>query len=240
MKSGNELKDYAISKLGVPYFYGAKMEVLTESKMKWLHDNYPGTVTSNYMAKARNKGQVGKVNVDCSGLIGAFRGKQIGSSQLYSTAKKRMPIKDIKDFAIGTVWGKSGHVGIYIGMENNEPMCIEAKGIDYGVVKTKVSSTKWTYGLTFSDIDYSYTVKVEGTSKGKNPYIMPVKNMTKGAKGECVKWLQWELVEAGYKIAIDGAYGPKTTDAVRAFQKSCKLKADNIVGPATRQALLNN
>lgn len=240
MKSGIELAKYCESKLGVPYFYGAKMNVLTEAMMKSLHNSYPGTVTNAYMDKARRKGQVGKVNVDCSGLIGAYRGKQIGSAQLYSSAKKRMPISEIKNFAVGVTLYHKGHVATYIGMENGEPMCIEAKGINYGVVKSKVKDCKFTHGLTFEDIDYSYEVKVEGTSKGKNPYTMPVTTLTKGAKGEGVKWLQWELVEAGYDITIDASYGPKTSDAVRDFQKSCKLVVDNKVGSATRKALLNN
>lgn len=239
MKTGFELKEYAMSKLGVNYFYGAKMQTLTESFMKQMNSLYPGTVSKNYMQKARNKGMVGKTAVDCSGLIGAYRGKQIGSSQLYSTAKKRMPIANINDFAIGTVLWKSGHVGVYIGKENGVPMCVEAKGIDYGVIKSKVSDTKWSYGLTFSDIEYSYTTKVSGTSKGINPYGIPMRTLVKGAKGEGVKWLQWELIESGYNITIDGSFGPKTLNAVLAFQKSAKIDVDGKVGPQTRKALQN-
>lgn len=239
MKTGLDLVRYAESKIGTPYFYGAKMNILTETMMKSLHNSYPGTVTTSYMQKARNKGQVGKINTDCSGLIGGYRGKQIGSAQLYSSAKKRMDIKNIKDFAVGTVLWKSGHVGVYIGMENGVPMCIEAKGINYGVVKTHVADTKWTYGLTFCDIEYTYDVKLDGTKKGINPYIQPTSLLKKGAKGEAVKWLQFELVESGYKIAIDGSFGAKTLDAVRYFQKSAKLKVDGIVGPATIKALQN-
>lgn len=239
MKTGLDLVRYAESKIGTPYFYGAKMNILTETMMKSLHNSYPGTVTTSYMQKARNKGQVGKINTDCSGLIGGYRGKHIGSAQLYSSAKKRMDIKNVKDFAVGTVLWKSGHVGVYIGMENGVPMCVEAKGINYGVVKTQVADTKWTYGLTFSDIEYTYDVKLDGTKKAINPYIQPTSLLKKGAKGEAVKWLQFELVESGYKIAIDGSFGAKTLDAVRYFQKSAKLKVDGIVGPATIKALQN-
>lgn len=239
MKTGIGLRDYAISKIGTPYFYGSKMNTLDEPFMALMNKLYPSKVTKSYMQKARNKGQVGKINVDCSGLIGAYREKQIGSSQLYSTAYKRMDIKNVKDFAIGTTLWKSGHCGVYIGLENGIPMCVEAKGINYGVIKSKVSDTKWTYGLTFSDIDYTYDVKLPGTFKGTNPYIAPTKTLTKGAKGEAVKWLQWELVESGYKIAIDGSYGPATSNAVMDFQKSSKLVVDNKVGPATRKALID-
>lgn len=240
MKTGLDLVRYAESKIGTPYFYGAKMNTLTEAMMKSLHNSYPNTVTMSYIAKARNNKQVGRINTDCSGLIGAYRGKQIGSAQLYSTAKKRLDIKNIKDFGLGTVLYKQGHVGVYVGIENGVPMCIEAKGINYGVVKTRVADTKWTYGLTFDDIDYDYEVKLPGTSKAKNPYIEPTATLTKGSKGEAVKWLQFELVEAGYKISIDGSFGPKTLDAVRYYQQSAKLVVDGKVGPATRKALKND
>ena len=236
MKTGKGLATFAIKKIGTPYFYGSKMTKLTEDFMKSMHKAYPSVVTSSYMAKARNKHQVGKVNVDCSGLIGAYRGKQLGSAQLLSSAKKRMPISKVKDFAIGTVLWKEGHVGVYIG----NGKCVEAKGIDYGVVESKVSATKWVYGLTFSDMTYSYTNKVSGTSKSKNPYSAPDGTLHKGDKGESVKWLQWELNEAGYKIAIDGIFGDKTFKAVKKFQKSCKITVDGIVGKHTKNHLKSN
>lgn len=240
MLSGQGLADYALAKLGTPYFYGAKMQVLTESYMATMHKNYPSMVTDNYIKKARNKGLVGKICVDCSGLIGAYRNKQIGSSQLYSSAKKRLPIANIKDFAIGTVLWKSGHVGVYIGMENGIPMCVESKGIDYGTVLTKVSATKWQYGLTFDDMSYSYAITVAGSDKKKNPYPVPTRNIKKGCKGEDVKWVQFELVEAGYNLKIDGIAGSATEKSIISFQKSAKLEADGICGKLTRQALTLN
>jgi hypothetical protein len=246
-KTGQGLEDYAQGRLGTPYFYGAKIPDgnLTEAKMDLMHSMYPSTVTTNYIKKARSRGQVGKVNVDCSGLIAGYRQINKGSAQLYSTAKRRMPISQIKDFAIGTVLWKSGHVGVYIGIENGVPMCIEAKGIDHGTVKTKVSSTKWVYGLTFADMEYTYAVTVTGTCKGINPYKEPtvllkfinVKSEISKVR-DTVKWLQWELVEAGYKIDIDGKFGSKTNTALKSFQTSSKLEVDGICGPLTRKALI--
>ena len=81
MLTGNGLSEYARVHLGTPYFYGAKIPegALTERKMSTMHAMYPKVVTTNYMAKARRKGQVGKVNVDCSGLIAGYRQLNIGS-----------------------------------------------------------------------------------------------------------------------------------------------------------------
>ena len=253
MKTGNGLAEYARVHLGTPYFYGAKITEgnLTEKKMSTMHALYPKVVTSAYMTKARNRGQVGKVNVDCSGLIAGYRQLNIGSYQLYQTAYTRMPISKINDFAPGTVLWKSGHVGVYIGKVNGVPMCIEAKGINYGTVQTKVSATKWVYGLTFKDITYSYDTKVPGTWKGTNPYTMPTTIVTSPAqarkmgiktyisRGDAVKWVQWELMEAGLltDADIDGICGSKTVAAILAYQKSCKITADGLAGKTTREYL---
>lgn len=234
-KSGAELAEYALSNIGTPYFFGAKMNVLTENYMAQMHKLYPGTVTTNYMQKARNRSQVGKVNTDCSGLIGAYREKQIGSSQLYSTAKKRMPISQVNDFGVGVVLWKQGHVGVYVG----NGYCVEAKGIDYGTIKSKVSDTKWQYGLTFDDMMYRYEKTVCGKEKMHNPYKEPTALLKRGAKGDAVKWLQFELNESGFDLIVDGIFGDKTYNAVISYQKSCKIEVDGIVGKVTRSYLKN-
>lgn len=255
MQTGKGLAEYAKSKLGTPYFYGAKLNVLTEKYMEAMHKSYPKIVTLLYMAKARNKKQVGKVNVDCSGLIAGYRKKNIGSSQLRATAKKRLPISEIEKFAVGTVLWKSGHVGVYIGLENGVPMCVEAKGINYGTVKSKVADMKWEYGLTFSDLKYEYDEKVPGKDRQLNPYTEPTTTIKKGCKdtnGTGVSWVQWELREAGFDkefvynkkkynpVKVDGSAGPITDAAIKAFQQSCKLQVDGKCGPATRRCLKAN
>ncbi len=262
MLTGIGMSEYAKSKLKTPYFYGAKIQdgVLTENKMSTMHRLYPSTVTTAYMAKARAKKQVGVVNVDCSGIMAGYRNKNIGSYQLYSTAYTRLPIAKVKEFAVGTVLWKSGHVGIYIGIENGIPMCIEAKGINYGTIKSKVSATAWKYGLTFSDLSYDYSKNLskESTWKGMNPYTEPTTLIKKGSVGSGAKWVQWELREAGFnvpfeyagkkykEVSIDGIAGAITEVAIKAFQHSCKLELDKTVevdgkcGTITRKYLKLN
>lgn len=238
MKTGKELAQFCISKLGTPYFYGSKMQILTESFMATMHQMYPSTVTKSYMDKARKKGMVGKVCVDCSGLIASYRGKNLGSAKLYSTANKRLPISQITSFPIGTVLWKQGHCGVLVSNEGL-PMCVEAKGIDYGVVKTKVADTKWEYGLLFDDMEYSFD-SFDAVEKIKNPFKEPTRNLKQGCVGEDVKWLQWELIEAGYKIDCDGEFGYYTGQALKSFQQSVKISADKICGKITRQKLKEN
>ena len=52
-----------------------------------------------------------------------------------------------------------------------------------------------------------------------------------------VKWLQNRLNELGYKLSIDGSFGPDTRTKVKDFQKKMHLKVDGWVGPATYKAL---
>ena len=77
-------------------------------------------------------------------------------------------------------------------------------------------------------------------TNGTNPYKQPTTNLKKGSKGEGVKWLQWELNEAGYMIDIDGIFGQDTFNAVKKFQKSCKITVDGIVGKDTKKHLKSN
>ncbi len=232
--TGRGLADHCKAKLGTPYVYGAKGSYgpLSQSHLNSLILAYPDVFTNMYVTKARRL--VGKVCTDCSGLISWYTGKNIGSAQMYAQAYTRMPIKDIDKFAPGVVLWKSGHVAVYLG--DGKYTEIEAKGIDYGCVKDDARNRGFVYGLTFKDIDYTYDVKVPGTYKGINPYKEPTVTIHKGMAGEVVKWVQWELVEAGFNIEIDGECGPATDKAIRAYQQSCKLVVDGKVGLVTRTA----
>ena len=72
----------------------------------------------------------------------------------------------------------------------------------------------------------------------KCPYSEPTKDIAFGARGNNVRWLQWQLNKAaGEKLAVDGIFGPRTKAAVLRFQKKQGLLVDGIVGPKTRTAL---
>lgn len=252
--TGQGMVDSAIVRIGTPYVYGAKIQdgPLTQAKVDFLHRNYPSVVNDAYVAKIKSKKLIGQICVDCSGLVSDYTKKILGSSQLYSTASRRMPFKEFENFAPGVVLWRSGHVGIYAGRNSKgQPYCIEAKGIDYGTISSLVTSKdKWKYGLCFSNIDYDYNTSVSnGAPKRSNPYQEPTSNVKKGTKGEGARWVQTELVEAGfgeefmYKgivysgVKVDGEIGPISDTAIKAFQQSAKLTADGIVGAKTRAAL---
>lgn len=243
--TGQGLATFAISKLGTPYVYGAKGAdgKFTLNRLNFLARSYPSTFTAAYIRKANL--YIGKICTDCSGLISWYTGRVLGSAQMYSTASKRIPISQINTVPIGAVLWKPGHVGVYVG--NGE--VVEAKGINYGTVRTKVSSTKWQYALLFSYINYTMVTngvasqpqQKPSVSDGKNPYKKPTSTVRKGASGESVKWVQWELDRAGYNLApyggIDGKFGSGTENLVKQFQTSHGLTVDGLVGTKTINAL---
>lgn len=61
--------------------------------------------------------------------------------------------------------------------------------------------------------------------------------LKKGDRGEHVELLQELLIVAGQQLSVDGIFGPRTDEAVRAFQLSKALTIDGIVGPHTWEKL---
>ena len=145
--TGQELIKFCESKLGVNYVYGMKGAVMTTNKYNMLKQMYPVAVWDS------DKTKINTVCVDCSGLIQWATGISKNSTNLRNTTKKVYDIVTVTQAPVGAILWKQGHVGIYAG----NGWCIEAKGSAYGVVKTKVSATKWEKWLLPDYIDYSET-----------------------------------------------------------------------------------
>lgn len=57
--------------------------------------------------------------------------------------------------------------------------------------------------------------------------------LRRGARGPHVRYLQARLSAHGYRIKVDGIFGPDTSGFVYVFQKAHRLTPDRIVGPVT-------
>ena len=68
-----------------------------------------------------------------------------------------------------------------------------------------------------------------------NPYKLTDTVLKLGARGDSVKWLQWQLNDKGYPLNIDGIFGTKTEAAVKKFQTD--VFVDGIVGKLTLEKL---
>jgi len=137
------LVEFVKTKLGVPYVYGMKGTVMTQANFNYLYERY-----RKYFPASDEK-KVGKVCVDCSGLISWYTGKLKGSSQ-FKAESVAHPISSIASAPIGAAVWRQGHIGVYIG--NGE--VIEARGSAYGVVRTKVKDRDFTHWFLLNDIEY--------------------------------------------------------------------------------------
>ena len=107
--TGHELVAFARGKLGTPYVYGMKGEVLTQKMYDRLRILFGPLVWESDAAK------IGQVCVDCSGLISWGTGILRNSQGYHDTADAVFPIATIGQAPIGAAVWRKGHIGIYIG-----------------------------------------------------------------------------------------------------------------------------
>lgn len=136
----------------------------------------------------------------------------------------------------GTPAGSIHHVAyLWKPVDSNKPTgdwwLIEAKGVAYGVVQSKLSARKpdfWGYMTKY----YDYSGSTE---------IKPRTTIEKGDKGNAVKEIQEALLKAGEvlpKYGADGDFGNETLAAVKSFQEKNGLAVTGIVDEETKNKLL--
>lgn len=184
-KTANGLIESCKLNLGMPYVYGTKGEILTERSISTLAALYPSVFTKQYIEKARTF--IGKRTTDCSGLISIYTGKVKGSYQMFEEGinKEKFNVYDLQGKE-GYAFYKPGHIGVYIGNDS----VIEAKGINYGTIISKPTSTAWTYMFKIKGIDYSKAYETgwslayynNENNESKWRYISKDGNIVKGFK----------------------------------------------------------
>lgn len=150
---------------------------------------------------------------------------------------------------IAVFWGDSAakihHVAyLYKPVDANNPSgdwyIIEARGVFYGVVKTKLYSRKPNFwGIMDKYFNYGDTTNNTSVSTG---YKLGDRLLKKGMTGDDVKELQSNLIKLGYSCGscgADGDFGSGTLSAVRAFQKDHGLSVDGQYGSKSHAAMVN-
>lgn len=211
------------------YIFGTRGQVWTQKQQ----DKATRAMTVKYGQK-----WVGKRVADCSGLIKwAMRelGGDIyhGSNTMFNQCTETGPLAGVVKIRVGTAVfqntnGKRGHVGIYDG----GGMVIEEHGTQAGIIKSPLAT--WDEWGILPGTDVS-----DGVWETFD--IVPLDTLTKGSKGEVVKWYQRGLVEMGYDIGkakdgsplVDGIYGTEMVSVTRAFQADNGLTADGKAGKKT-------
>jgi len=144
--TGKELVAFCRSKIGTPYVYGMKGKVMTEQNYKFLKNTY------GKMVWLSDREKIGKVCVDCSGLISWACGVTLGSGQWKARATKINPISTIEKAPIGALVWMQGHIGVYTGMKNGHPYYVAADGSAYGVREVPLRCNKFTHWLLVEDV----------------------------------------------------------------------------------------
>ncbi len=113
---------------------------------------------------------------------------------------------------------------------------IEARGVMYGIVRTKLSVRKPNFwGLMTKYFDYA---------DSESDYAEPAlgeRILRNGMEGSDVKTMQNALISLGYscgKWGADGDFGDATEIALKAFQADHGCEADGEYGPITHAAML--
>ena len=132
------------------------------------------------------------------------------------------------------------HVGflekpVLPGVPGGDWWVVEAQGVLYGVVRTKLSQRNWNrWGWMTKYFEYEEVV-IDDT--------LPAygwRNLRRGMVGEDVKALQGDLIALNYscgKWGADGEFGTATEGALEAFQLAHGLDMDGVAGPETFEKL---
>ena len=160
-----------------------------------------------------------KVNADCSATVRACvkeaSGKDPGD---FDTSTEVSALQKTGLFE-PTITYKA-NMKLYVG----DILVTQTKGHTAIVIQANARTAK----------EEKKTEPKKEVKKKTNPYTEPTKDVKKGSKGENVKWVQWELNQAGSKLTIDGECGKETVAAIKSYQKSKGLTVDGIVGKDTR------
>lgn len=113
---------------------------------------------------------------------------------------------------------------------------VEARGVMYGVVTTKLSERNWTrWGMMTKYFDYE-------DYKPEEDFEIGYRTMKKGMVGSDIQQMQAMLIDLGYylgKYGADGDFGSMTEKGVKSFQRANRLTITGTVNKDTLQVLLD-
>lgn len=261
-KTNIGLVEYAKAQLGLPYWYGCFGQISTENLYNSKKKQYPSFYTATDY-----KLQYGKRVYDCIGLIKGYlwcdtptsapkynASQDVSADGMLAICKEKGNISTIPELPGVLVFSKQ-HVGVYIG----DGYVIEARGHNYGVVKTKLCTRGWKNWGKCPWIEYNESKKETATTENlilafQQAALADDKTLLPkyGADGiygiETAEAMQVCIVKRRivYKYKnctklvqrllgltgsdIDGKCGPQTSAAIKEFQKKNKLIDDSAVG----------
>ena len=211
------------------YLYGSVRTNTTAARIVERWKNYYSSHGWSREAydKATAKMQPDDYATDCQGLLDAYltyvQGEKTDVNADYNyrkwctgkgkTSEIERPYELGEAVFMANSGGKMRHVGWICGLDSDgEPLVVEARGLNYGVVVTRLEDRPWTHrGLMTKKFDY----------KEKEPMATKFEVIKPMLKGDGVKEMQKALNANGYtddngnKLVEDGKWGSKSQAAFR-------------------------
>ena len=211
------------------YLYGTVRTKTTQSRIAERWKNY---YSSHGWAKASYDNATAGMQpddyaTDCQGLLDAYltyvQGEKTDVNADYNyrkwctgkgkTSEIERPYELGEAVFMANAKGRITHVGWICGLDSDgEPLVIEARGLSYGVVITRLEDRAWTHrGLMTKKFDY----------KGDEPMAIKFEVIKPMLKGDGVKAMQNALNVNGYTddngnaLEEDGKWGSKSQAAFR-------------------------
>jgi len=161
---------------GWGYVYGTIGQMCTVALLDSCAARCPGNdEAGGYMRTVGNK-WLGRHVADCAGLIKAYimdgdyiSAMDIGANTMFNRATEKGVISTLPEIP-GLLLHAEGHVGVYIG----GGYAIEARGTEYGVVKTVVKNRSWTHWFKSTFIEYTGSAPV-APAHTSTPAVAPTK-----------------------------------------------------------------
>lgn len=211
------------------YLYGSVRTHTTAARIAERWKNYYSSHGWSREAydNATAKMQPDDYATDCQGLLDAYltyvQGKKTDVNADYNyrkwctgkgkTSEIERPYELGEAVFMANSGGKMKHIGWICGLDSDgEPLVVEARGLSYGVVVTRLEERAWTHrGLMTKKFDY----KEDEPMATKFEVIKPM------LKGDGVIEMQKALNVNGYtddngnKLVEDGKWGSKSQAAFR-------------------------
>ena len=172
MKTNAGLVEYAKAQLGRPYWYGTCGDIASVKLWEGRAKAYPRYYSKARFDKMKERGDIGKKVHDCSGLIKGYlmsnspdmaatykKSYDLSANGFLKNAVESGPISSIPEIPGLAVW-RNNHIGIYVGGGE----VIEAKGFDYGVVKSALKGSTFAKWIKLPFITYGTQIEAPAAS----------------------------------------------------------------------------
>lgn len=264
-KTNLGLVAWSTSKIGAGYVYGTyfgkiiDMALLDAKRIQYA-SRYNKVMSDGRTYYQHSEKWIGHEAGDCVGLIKGyywfdparnrviygFEGRpDVSANGMYYAGQRLNGKTSAQNF--GVTWGNlstiaevpgilvwhNGHIGVYIG----DGWVIESRGVDYGVVKTRLSGRPWTNWVMCPYIDYTEEGEevLKQGEKGQAVYSYQIICKRLGcAVGSFDDFALKDNTGSPLKTGCDGSYGPVMLKVTNDLQRlyGLPVTADGLVSDA--------